>query len=1377
MKVSRDIAIVGMGCLLPGARNIHEFWDNVLRQKDSITEIPDTHWNVDDYYDADPSVPDKSYCKRGGFLPTIDFDPMAYGIAPKDLDVLDSAQLLGMVVAKDALHDAGYLEERGGKSFDRDRCSVILGTTSITELSTPLNMRLASPTISRILDGHGIDAKTRDSILSQYGKSFPIWQENSFPGVLGNVVSGRIASNLNLGGTNCVIDAACASALGALKMATDALISGSCDMAISGGVDTINNVFMYMCFSKTPAFSASGKTRPFDKDSDGILIAEGIALTVLKRLDDALRDGDRIYSIIKAVGSSSDGKSRSVYQPVSTGQSKAIRQAHLMAGIKPEDIGLIEAHGTGTRVGDATELQGLHAVFGKPGKGGAWCALGSVKSQIGHAKACAGMAGLLKAALATYHKVLPGTINVSEPSPKLELDDSAFYLNTQPRPWITQAERPRTAGISAFGFGGTNFHVILGESTRHIYPRVASPVKEFFPFTAEDSNGLVDCLMQNLEILKNVSDFHAYARFVQHQVNCKLISRAGLMAESLDELKSSIMNLINHLKVAPKQSYSGSDGIHYFPDPALQNSKVGVIFSGQGSQYLGMLRSSYLLDPVTQQALENFEKIREQRNLISLAELVWPPEAFDSKINQNRIDRLKQTDNAQSALAYAHLSMTNFLKKAGLQVDGVAGHSFGELSALLFSSVIDAETYCLLALERGRLMQESSLDESGSMMAVLGDRNKAIEIFENAVKAKDLRVVLANENSPIQCVISGNIQELNEVKVVLEKAGLRIHFLPVGAAFHSPLMDKAAQAWKSFLKEVNFKSPLTPVYACSTGKPYPKQNKDIQDLLGDQLRNPVKFIQQIEKMYADGIRIFVDAGPSRVCSKLIHEILEGKDFSVLECDRGFQGDEISQWRSHEFLSQVIAQLFAMGKVAFDPLVFGEMVAEAPVMAKMSPVTVKLNGANYLRNETREAPFAAPEHPIPKIENKNQSNDLQKSPISVKSTPSPEFAINRGSLAAKVSTREPITARRSNDLGVNGAGKLNRQAGVSMSGNDQAFREMGEFHRYRMKMLEVHEQFLQTQSEANRLYEKMLFGGTVHENWSHPAPNQGFTPSDTVIARAQETPKVQYQAPVTIGEPQNAPALVPSVQSPGPMIHKASQNLHSAPSETVSSQQVRNGSLLSSMFEKKPVEAVVSSERASVEATETIVIKILADKTGFPVEMLTLDMDLEADLAVDSIRRVEILGAVQESFPDSPSIAPSDMGTIKTIRDLCLHLGGESQIASKTTVEDLEEVSSQPSNPEAPDHEILKELMNVIADKTGFPLEMLNKDMDLEDDLAVDSIRRVEILGAIRERFPKAPTIDPTQMGVLKTIEDLVGHLSESMNDFLGTDPKKKSQMA
>ena len=414
MSESSPLAIIGISCLFPKAEDLRTYWGNIKNGVDAISPIPErSHWKVADYFSPDPKAPDRTYAQRGGFLSPVDFVPMDFGIAPKDVEATDTTQLLGMVAARQALADAGYAD----KPFPRERTSVILGVTGALELVIPLGARLGHPIWRRALQAAGVGEAVAEDVVQRISDSYVGWQENSFPGLLGNVAAGRIANRLDLGGTNCVVDAACASSLAALHLAGLELAAGRSDMVITGGLDTFNDIFMYLCFSKTPALSPSGDAKPFDRGCDGTILGEGLGMIVLKRLADAERDGDRIYAVIKGIGSSSDGKGNAVYAPRAEGQRDALRRAYADAGITPDTIELVEAHGTGTRVGDATEVQALTEVFKEVRREGTWAALGSVKSQIGHTKAAAGVAGLIKAALALDHKVLPPTIKVRMGAP------------------------------------------------------------------------------------------------------------------------------------------------------------------------------------------------------------------------------------------------------------------------------------------------------------------------------------------------------------------------------------------------------------------------------------------------------------------------------------------------------------------------------------------------------------------------------------------------------------------------------------------------------------------------------------------------------------------------------------------------------------------------------------------------------------------------------------------------------------------------------------------------------------------------------------------------------------------------------------------------
>jgi len=330
-----SIAVVGVSALFPGSVNATGFWTDILRGSDLMSDVPASHWLVEDYYDPDPSVPDKTYAKRGAFLPDVDFDPLAWGVPPSIVPATDTNQLLALVVARQVLDDAS----RGQfESMDRSRMSVILGVTSSQELLGSMVSRLQHPIWTKSLRESGIPESEVQEIVARISSNYVDWQESTFPGVLGNVVAGRIANRLDLGGTNCVIDAACASTLSALSMAVNELHLHQSDLVICGGCDTMNDIFMYMCFSKTPALSPTGDCRPFSDHADGTMLGEGLGMVALRRLEDAERDGDHIYAVIEGVGSSSDGRAKSVYAPVSEGQAQALRRAYEQAGCRAAKI-------------------------------------------------------------------------------------------------------------------------------------------------------------------------------------------------------------------------------------------------------------------------------------------------------------------------------------------------------------------------------------------------------------------------------------------------------------------------------------------------------------------------------------------------------------------------------------------------------------------------------------------------------------------------------------------------------------------------------------------------------------------------------------------------------------------------------------------------------------------------------------------------------------------------------------------------------------------------------------------------------------------------------------------------------------------------------
>ncbi len=578
------IAVIGVGAIFPGSHDGAGFWRDILDGRDLVTDIPESHWLIDDYYDPDPSAPDKTYAHRGAFLGEIDFDALGFGVPPTIIPATDTVQLLALIVAQRVLEDACA---GGFSEIDKERVSVILGVTSAQQLLGTMVSRLQRPVWQKALREAGLPESEVQDACERIAAHYVPWQEATFPGLLGNVVAGRIANRLDLHGTNCVTDAACASAFSAVSMAVNELYLGQSDMVVTGGVDTMNDIFMYMCFSKTPALSASGDCRPFSDQADGTLLGEGIGMVALKRLADAERDGDRIYAVLHGVGSSSDGRSKSVYAPVPEGQARALCRAYDIAGYSMETVELVEAHGTGTKAGDVAEFEGLRQAFDSSGREDRqWAALGSVKSQIGHTKAAAGAAGLFKAVMALHHKVLPPTIKVDRPNPKLALEGSPFYLNTRARPWVRASDHPRRAAVSSFGFGGSNFHLTLEEYRGEHRAARHRPSSDLVLISGADGRAVAQRCRELADAATGRGALAWIARSSQQAFSTDQPARLSVVASSEEQLAERLRSAAARLDADPTSAFSIPDGSSF--SVGEDAGQIGFLFPGQGSQYVDM---------------------------------------------------------------------------------------------------------------------------------------------------------------------------------------------------------------------------------------------------------------------------------------------------------------------------------------------------------------------------------------------------------------------------------------------------------------------------------------------------------------------------------------------------------------------------------------------------------------------------------------------------------------------------------------------------------------------------------------------------------------------------------------------------------------------
>ena len=1327
------IAVIGMSALFAGARNLEEYWNNIIQAVDSITDVPPTRWNIEDYYDPDPTSPDKTYCKKGGFLPDIDFNPVEFGLPPNLLEVTDASQLLALVAARDAFQDAGY--GRKSTKFTAElkaKTGVLLGVGGGQKLITPLTSRLQYPIWEKALRSSGIAQEDIPPIVDKIKKAYIGWNENSFPGMLGNVISGRISNRFDLGGINSVVDAACAASLSAIKMALSELVEGRADMMLTGGVDTDNSPFMYLSFSKTPAFSKKNKIAPFSDKADGMLIGEGLGMLVLKRLADAERDGDSVYAVIKGVGTSSDGRYKSVYAPRSSGQALAMERAYEDAGFDPSTVGLIEAHGTGTSAGDPTEFHSMNQVFSKHKPDRAHIALGSVKSQVGHTKAAAGAAGMIKAVLALHHKVLPPTINVERPNPKFDLEKSAIYINTATRPWI-QKNQPRRASCSAFGFGGINVHIAMEEYMNRPQQkayRIHQPYQTALLFRSSKQS-LIETCQKYLQALTGPDREKAYREITKTVDSVpSQFARLGFICSGVHQAKEYLELALELLK-READNWEHPKGIYYRSNALDTQGKVVALFSGQGSQYVGMAKELVNAFPQFHTVLEQADAAMKQSNRAALSNIIYPKPVFDPASKASQQKRLTQTQNAQPAIGALSMAMYKVLQDAGFKADYTAGHSFGELTALWAAGTYDDATYMALAKARGEAMATQTADkDAGAMLAVKADYYSVYTAIQN-IKA----VKIANVNSSKQVILGGSTTAISHAAEQLQQQGFTVIPLSVSAAFHTEFVAHAQQPFAQFLTQQKFHSPQLPVYSNTTAKPYPSQLSHIRYILQEHILRPVYFQQQIENIHQAGGRIFIEFGPKGILTHLVKTILKDKNHTALALNPNANKNSDLQFR------QAVVQLRVLG------LPLGEVDAfkkSTPLPNSKSKMNVVLSGHNYVSPQTQKAyadvlndDFQVQQRPTKEIKKEIEKpapalKEVEKTveapinpsiPSKLNPIPNQEKAMNKELVEIFKTTVEHIT-------------------------NQQT------------QTLEIFQNFLQEQQKQSQLLlqvvaqQVQVLGANATKNSNTlELPKTTVQLAENPSAKRVETQKLTH-SDVQI-QKKEIPTEAPAIETI-PLEEPIRRNHSPAPAVEAVTVLAKN--------------ETTTGHALSKDRVETILLEVISSKTGYPVEILELNMDLEADLGIDSIKRVEIFGAMTEQHPEVQDVNPNELTELRTLAQIVDYLSSQSnEIASsptnstntngaftktQTAINSTEIATGTGANPN-----VEKILLDIISSKTGYPAEILELNMDLEADLGIDSIKRVEIFGAMTEQHPEIQGINPNDLTELRTLAQIVDYIS------------------
>ncbi|WP_443043586.1 SDR family NAD(P)-dependent oxidoreductase [Streptomyces sp. GS7] len=1178
------IAIIGIAGTFSQAHDAREFWCNVVSGRDCITEVPESSWRIADHYDPNPLAEDKTYARRGGFLPPTVFDPAEFAMPPTTLDSIGLVQLLSLRVAGEVLRDARC---EGTDWYDPSRTGVILGVCGQNTTFFALGARLIVPRLKKAALSCGLSERDAEELARRSVSWAPGWTEDSFPGILANVVSGRIANRYGLGATNCTVDAACASSLAALRMAVSELVEHRADLMITGGCDADNSITTFLCFSKTPALSPSGRIRPFDESADGTLLGEGIGMLALKRLADAERDGDRIYAVLRGLGGSSDARTSSIYAPSGNGQMTALRRAYEDADVPPQSVELIEAHGTGTHVGDNVEIETLRALM-DTGDRRHRAAVGTVKSQIGHTKAAAGAAGLIKTALALHHKVLPPTINIDTPGEAAQ--EGSLYLNTRARPWVRDPGHPlRRGAVSAFGFGGVNFHAVLEEhqpSDHHA--RILHDTPQALLWHAPDPAALLSLLQAGAPPAKDgpVPVGHA---------------RLGVLARNTAEREAVVAEAIARLADRPDDSvWSLGDRGHFRREGLPPEVKAAALFAGQGSQYVEMGLHTLLAFPPVRRAFDEANALWTEGE-DTLARVVYPePGRYGP---QEAADRLRRTSCAQTAIGALAMGQYRFLTELGFTPHGLLGHSSGEITALWAAgSLSDAD--CLrLALRRGQAMERADDGEDPGAMVAL--RMSADDWRERASAHPELR--LSNINAPDEVVLGGPTPAIEALAADCAREGTALHRLPVAAAFHTPLVGHAVEAFAASLAGVDLPYPATPVLANTPGASYGDDPEANRRVLAEQIVRPVDFAARVRELYAEDCRVFVECGPKQVLSRLVPRILGAGVAEVIPTDHGPGSDGAAA------LKCAALRLAVLG---FDIRGINRYDAPEPAPREEPSAVARLLEGSAFAVEARRA-----EH-----------EELLATPFQC------------GDAVA-------VTAAEATPAG-------------HTCGERTAAEVLGQLAA---RQLELHNEYLGGQLETAKGLAQMVSSAGTGPDASVLACAEAVRDHSAALGRAHiRSQEVLLELARTglafddvhgsaSGQAQSgADRNPPCGEGEAPVVAPPSVDTVGPPAPGAAVPTPRNAADAASAAAHEPgVDRVPDGPGAvtDVAEVERILRELVAEKTGYTVEMVDPDLDIQTDLGIDSLKQVEIASEAWRRYPFLPQEDIYRLAQARTVGEL------------------------------------------------------------------------------------------------------------------------------
>lgn len=905
------VAVIGLACWYPDARSPRELWENILSRRRAFRRLPQCRLSVGDYVDTNRQIPDTTYAQRAAVIDGFKFDWAARRIPKTTVQSADVVHWLALETALASIEDAGF--DRA--DLPGETTGVIVGNTLTGEQTRAASMRLRWPYVRRTLEKAAAEAnlsqnqlQTLESAMQvRYKAAFPEVTEDSLAGGLANTIAGRICHYLDVQGGGYTVDGACCSSLLAVSTGIERLASGDLDLAVIGGVDISLDPFELVGFAKTGALSP-GDMNVYDRRGQGFIPGEGCGFVVLKRLDDARRDGNMVYAVISGWGISSDGRGSGITAPTVRGQAIALQRAYARTSFDPHDLDFIEGHGTGTSVGDPIELRAIHTVLSaNNGTKPRFCGVTSLKSIIGHTKAASGIGGLIKAVVAVNRRVVPPMAGCREPHPVFEKELSTIYpvLHGHCR----SEDAVLNAGVSAMGFGGVNCHITLSSGDRpsdKLAPSLeenallaSSQSSELFVLAGDSADKLADQARDLARTVDGISvaELTDLAAHLAGTVPNEAPWRTALMASEPEHLSRSLITLAEYIRKGGTR-VDVADQMVWMAQKPSSPPRVGMLFPGQGSQQLNMARVLVQRFQWARDMLARAEGHVGPVDGMTLGQWIFrdPERIQDSRRLAEYEQALARTRIAQPAICLASVLWLTFLRTLGVTPEAAGGHSLGELTALYAAGAIDLDTLFEIAALRGRLMDAC---EEGAMAALGCGPDMARDIVEQT----DGYVTMANFNAPDQTVISGETAAVEEALELARAQNLSCRRLAVSGAFHSRLMTEAAEEIRrvsclpKYIENLDCR-----LYSTLKGRRI-EVGEELSEHLSRQMVAPVDFATMVQTLSAD-VDLMLEVGPGRVLTGLANANLPHRKTDCLPVESAAE-----QWDS---ANRLLAVAFVNG---------------------------------------------------------------------------------------------------------------------------------------------------------------------------------------------------------------------------------------------------------------------------------------------------------------------------------------------------------------------------------------------------------------------------------------------------------------------------------